>query len=101
MMHDVDRAITDGEDVGFVKILMAEDTDRILGATIVAARASEMINEMAVVMVGGVGLEALADIPHTYPAQSGAILLAARAYRRQQDERRLNASVTGSSERGA
>jgi pyruvate/2-oxoglutarate dehydrogenase complex dihydrolipoamide dehydrogenase (E3) component len=101
MMHDVDRAITDGEDLGFVKILMAEDSDRILGATIVAARASEMINEMAVVMVGGVGLEALADIPHTYPAQTGAILLAAQAYRRQQDERRLNARLTAPSEPAA
>ncbi len=98
MMHDIDRAITDGQDVGFVKILMAEDSDTILGATIVAARASEMINEMAVVMVGGVGLEALAEVTHTYPAQSGAISRAAQAYRRQLDERRLNASVTSASE---
>jgi hypothetical protein len=38
-MHDVYRAITDGEDAGFVKIHVREGTDRILGATIVARHA--------------------------------------------------------------
>ncbi|TAN09404.1 MAG: mercuric reductase [Rhizobiaceae bacterium] len=81
MMHDVDRAITEGEDTGFVKIHTAEGTDRILGATIVASRASELINEMAVIMNAGIGMEALAEMVHTYPAQSEAIMLAAQAYR--------------------
>ena len=85
MMHDVDRAITDGQESGFVKIHLAEGTDTILGATIVASRASEMINEMAVIMCAGIGMEALADVAHTYPAQSGAIMLAAQAYRRIRD----------------
>jgi pyruvate/2-oxoglutarate dehydrogenase complex dihydrolipoamide dehydrogenase (E3) component len=81
MMHDVDRAITEGEDTGFVKIHTAEGTDRILGATIVASRASELINEMAVIMNAGIGMEALAEMVHTYPAQSEAIMLAAQACR--------------------
>ncbi|MEO9230353.1 MAG: mercuric reductase [Devosia sp.] len=85
MMHDVDRAITDGQDTGFVKIHVAEGTDRILGATIVASRASEMINEMAVIMSAGIGMKALAGVVHTYPAQSEAIMLAAQAYRREFD----------------
>ena len=80
MMHDVDRAITDGQDAGFVKIHIAEGTDRILGATIVASRASELINEMSVIMSAGVGMNDLANIVHTYPAESGAIVLAALAY---------------------
>jgi pyruvate/2-oxoglutarate dehydrogenase complex dihydrolipoamide dehydrogenase (E3) component len=86
MMHDVDRAITDGQDAGFVKIHIAEGTDRILGATIVASRASEMINEMAVIMGAGIGMKALAGVAHTYPAQSEAIMLAAQACKREFDK---------------
>jgi len=86
MMHDVDRAITDGQDIGFVKIHIAEGSDRILGATIVASRASELINEMAVIMSAGIGMKALAAVAHTYPAQSEAIMLAAQAYKREFDK---------------
>ena len=80
MMQDVDRAITDGQDDGFVKIHVGEGTDRILGATIVATRASEMINEIAVAMTAGIGLRGLARVLHSYPAQCDAIRMAAAAY---------------------
>ncbi len=80
MMQDVDRAITDGQDDGFVKVYVKEGTDTIVGATIVAARASEMINEMSVIMSAGIGMRQLARVLHTYPAQSDAIRLAALAY---------------------
>jgi pyruvate/2-oxoglutarate dehydrogenase complex dihydrolipoamide dehydrogenase (E3) component len=82
MMHDVDRAITDGLHSGFLKIHVAEGTDRILGATIVSSRASELINEMSVIMSAGIGMKDLATVLHTYPAESGAIMLAALAYAR-------------------
>ena len=85
MMHDIDRAITDGQDTGFIKIHIAEGTDKILGATIVASRASELINEMAVIMCAGIGMKALAQMVHTYPAESAGILLAAQAYVRAQE----------------
>lgn len=91
MLNDVDRAITDGEETGFVKIHVAEGTDRILGATIVASHASELINEIAVIMSTGIGMGALAEVVHTYPAQSGAIMLAAQAYRRDTDRMVLQA----------
>jgi len=81
LMQDVDRAITDGRDDGFVKIHLRAGTDEIIGATIVASRASEMINEVAVIMNGKIGMLQLAEIAHTYPAQSDAIRLAAVAYR--------------------
>jgi pyruvate/2-oxoglutarate dehydrogenase complex dihydrolipoamide dehydrogenase (E3) component len=81
MMQDVDRAITDGRDDGFVKIHLRGETDEIIGATIVASRASEMINELAVIMNAKVGMRQLADVLHTYPSQSDAIRLAAVAYR--------------------
>ena len=81
-MHDVDRAIADGEEVGFVKIHVKEGTDRILGATIVASHAGEMINEITLAMVAGIGLGALARVIHAYPTQAEAIKKAADAYNR-------------------
>ncbi|MDQ3187920.1 MAG: mercuric reductase [Pseudomonadota bacterium] len=81
-MHDVDRAIADSETVGFVKIHVKERTDRILGATIVARHAGEMINEITLAMVAGIGLGTMARVIHAYPTQSDAIRMAADAYNR-------------------
>jgi pyruvate/2-oxoglutarate dehydrogenase complex dihydrolipoamide dehydrogenase (E3) component len=93
MMTDVDRAALDGQDTGFLKIHVSEGSDRIVGATIVASRASELVNEMAVIMSAGIGMKALADVVHTYPAQSEAIMLAAQAYRRALDEAARQAPI--------
>jgi pyruvate/2-oxoglutarate dehydrogenase complex dihydrolipoamide dehydrogenase (E3) component len=79
-MHDVHRAITDGEEVGFVKIHVKERTDRILGATIVARHAGEMINEITLAIVARIGLRTLARVIHAYPTQAEAIKKAADAY---------------------
>jgi pyruvate/2-oxoglutarate dehydrogenase complex dihydrolipoamide dehydrogenase (E3) component len=81
-MSDVDRAVTDGEDVGFVKIHVKERTDRILGATVVARHAGEMINEITLAMVAGIGLRTLGRVIHAYPTQAEAIRKAADAYNR-------------------
>jgi pyruvate/2-oxoglutarate dehydrogenase complex dihydrolipoamide dehydrogenase (E3) component len=78
-MHDVDRAIADSEESGFVKIHVRERTDRILGATIVARHAGEMINEITLAMVAGIGLRTLARVIHAYPTQAEAIKTAADA----------------------
>jgi pyruvate/2-oxoglutarate dehydrogenase complex dihydrolipoamide dehydrogenase (E3) component len=79
-MHDVRRAIADGEEVGFVKIHVRERTDRILGATIVARHAGEMINEITLAIVARIGLRTLARVIHAYPTQAEAIKRAADAY---------------------
>ncbi len=81
-MHDVDRAIADDEETGFVKIHVKEGTDRILGATIVARHAGEMINEITLAMVAGIGLRTLDRVIHAYPTQAEAIKKAADAYNR-------------------
>ena len=81
-MHDVNRAIVDSEEAGFVKIHVRGRTERILGATIVARHAGEMINEITLAMVAGVGLGALARVIHAYPTQAEAIKKAADAYSR-------------------
>ncbi|MDZ4729803.1 MAG: FAD-containing oxidoreductase, partial [Xanthomonadales bacterium] len=57
-------------------------TDRILGATIVARHAGEMINEITLAMVAGIGLRTLARVIHAYPTQGEAIKKAADAYSR-------------------
>jgi pyruvate/2-oxoglutarate dehydrogenase complex dihydrolipoamide dehydrogenase (E3) component len=80
LMHDVDRAVTDGEDEGFVKIHVRDGTDRILGATVVAPHAGEMINGLSLAITSGVGLRALARVIQAYPTQAGAIRLAADAF---------------------
>ncbi len=81
-MHDVDRAIADSEETGFVKVHVKERTDRIVGATIVARHAGDMINEITLAMVAGIGLRTLARVIHAYPTQAEAIRMAADAYSR-------------------
>jgi pyruvate/2-oxoglutarate dehydrogenase complex dihydrolipoamide dehydrogenase (E3) component len=82
LMHDVDRAVTDGEEEGFVKLHVRQGSDRILGATVVARHAGEMINGLSLAISSGIGLHAFARIIHTYPTQAEAIKMAADAYDR-------------------
>jgi pyruvate/2-oxoglutarate dehydrogenase complex dihydrolipoamide dehydrogenase (E3) component len=81
-MHEVARAITDDEELGFVKIHVKEGTDTILGATIVARHAGEMINEITLAMVAGIGLRTLSRVIHAFPTQAEAIKRAADACNR-------------------
>ena len=69
---EVDRAVLDDETEGFVKILVAEDSDRIVGATVVARHAGEMVSELTLAIAKGIGLGALADVIHPYPTQAEA-----------------------------
>ena len=78
-MHDVDRAVIDGEEEGFVKIHVKEGTDTILGATVVASHAGEMINDISLAMESGMGLDRLTSVSHPYPTQAAAIRMAAEA----------------------
>lgn len=78
----VDRAIADGEEEGFVKIHHKKGSDEILGATIVARHAGEMISEVTTAIVNNVGLNGLSGVIHPYPTQAEGIKKAADAYRR-------------------
>ncbi|PYI80174.1 MAG: FAD-containing oxidoreductase [Verrucomicrobia bacterium] len=80
--REVDRAIVDGEQEGFVKIHTKRGTDKILGATIVARHAGEMIGEIAVAMAAKMGLGKLANVIHPYPTQAEAIRQCGDAYNR-------------------
>ncbi len=81
-LSGVDRALADGESEGFVKILHAQGSDQILGATIVARHAGEMLGEITLAIATKQGLSALSGVIHPYPTQAEAIKKAADAYRR-------------------
>lgn len=81
-LEDVDRAILDGESEGFVKVLVEDGTDRILGATIVAAHAGDLISEISAAMNNGVGLSGIGATIHPYPTQAEAIRKLGDAYNR-------------------
>jgi pyruvate/2-oxoglutarate dehydrogenase complex dihydrolipoamide dehydrogenase (E3) component len=79
---EVDRALADGEEEGFVKIHTRRGTGIILGATIVARHAGEMISEISVAMAGHVSLGRLASVIHPYPTQAEAIRHCGDAFNR-------------------
>jgi pyruvate/2-oxoglutarate dehydrogenase complex dihydrolipoamide dehydrogenase (E3) component len=81
-LDEVDRAILDGEDEGFARVHVKKGTDKILGATIVAAHAGDMINEISVLMKAGLGLRTIAGTIHPYPTQAEVIKKVANAWRR-------------------
>lgn len=81
-LKEVDRALIDGEEEGFLKIHVKKGTDKILGATMVARHAGEMISEVSTAMVGKIGLGILAGVIHPYPTQAEAIRQAGDLYNR-------------------
>jgi pyruvate/2-oxoglutarate dehydrogenase complex dihydrolipoamide dehydrogenase (E3) component len=81
-LHEVDRAILDGETNGFVKVHVRKGTDKVLGATVVARHAGNMIAEITLAMVGHLGLGTVAETIHPYPTQAEAIKKTGDAYAR-------------------
>ena len=81
-MSTVDRAILEGDDDGFLKVYVQKVEDQILGATMVARHAGDMISEITLAMVSGAGLGTLSKTIHPYPTQAEAIKKAGDAYNR-------------------
>jgi pyruvate/2-oxoglutarate dehydrogenase complex dihydrolipoamide dehydrogenase (E3) component len=79
---DVDRAVIDGDEEGFVKIHVRKGGDRILGTTIVAENAGDLVSEITLAMTAGVGLGKLASVIHPYPTRAEAIRQLGDAYNR-------------------
>jgi pyruvate/2-oxoglutarate dehydrogenase complex dihydrolipoamide dehydrogenase (E3) component len=80
-IEDTDRGRTDAEE-GIIKIYVKKGTDQILGATIIARHAGEMISEITTAMMAGAGLGTLSQTIHPYPTQAEAIKKAADAWNR-------------------
>ena len=81
-LSEVDRAVADGDTEGFVKVHVKKGTDRILGATIVARNAGDMISEITLAMTNGLGLGSIANTIHPYPTQADAIRKVGDLYNR-------------------
>jgi len=71
-LGESDRAIVDDARAGFIKVLTPPGKDRILGATIVAARAGEMLAELTLAMHHGLGLKQVFGTIHPYPTYTEA-----------------------------
>jgi pyruvate/2-oxoglutarate dehydrogenase complex dihydrolipoamide dehydrogenase (E3) component len=82
-LEDVDRARIDGETGGFARVHLEKGSDKILGATIVASHAGEMIGELALAMTAGLGLSVIGRTIHPYPTQAEVIRKLADVYNRR------------------
>lgn len=80
-IEETDRGRADGE-AGFVKIVVKKSSDEIIGATIIARHAGEMISEVTTAMQAGMGLSGITQVIHAYPTQAEAIRKSADAWNR-------------------
>jgi pyruvate/2-oxoglutarate dehydrogenase complex dihydrolipoamide dehydrogenase (E3) component len=80
-LEQVDRARLDGDE-GLLKVHLRKDTDKIVGATLVAPDAGNIISELTLAIGAGLGLATLAAAIHPYPTQSEVVKRAADAYNR-------------------
>jgi pyruvate/2-oxoglutarate dehydrogenase complex dihydrolipoamide dehydrogenase (E3) component/uncharacterized membrane protein YdjX (TVP38/TMEM64 family) len=92
-LDDLDRAITDGAAHGFVKVLSAAGSDKILGVTIVGHHAGELLAEFVLAMKHGLGLNKILGTIHAYPTWVEANKYAAGAWKRANAPEKLLAWV--------
>jgi pyruvate/2-oxoglutarate dehydrogenase complex dihydrolipoamide dehydrogenase (E3) component/uncharacterized membrane protein YdjX (TVP38/TMEM64 family) len=81
-IDELDRAITDGEAHGVVKVLTVPGKDRILGAAIVGEHAGDLIAEFVMAMKNGIGLNRILGTIHVYPTLAEASKYAAGVWKR-------------------
>ncbi len=81
-LDDLDRAIAESADYGWVKVLTEPGKDRILGATLVGAQAGEMLAEFVLAMKHGLGLNKILGTIHVYPTWGEANKFAAGAWKK-------------------
>jgi pyruvate/2-oxoglutarate dehydrogenase complex dihydrolipoamide dehydrogenase (E3) component len=81
-LHDVDRARLEGETQGFCRVHVRSGSDQMVGATIVAPNAGDMISEVTLAMTNGLGLGAIGKTMHPYPTQGEVLRKVADAWRR-------------------
>lgn len=82
-LREVDRARLDGDDEGFLRVHLQKGSDRILGATLVAEHAGDIISQVTQAMTAGVGLGKVGESIFPYPTQAEVLRKAADAWRRR------------------
>ncbi len=80
--RELDRAVTDAETDGFIKVLTARGKDRILGSTVVGVHAGEVMHEILVAAKHGIGLSKLSGTVHAYPTYSSSVQRVADAFQK-------------------
>lgn len=70
---ELDRAITDSEEQGFVKVLTAPGKDKILGATVVGAHGGDVLQELVLAAKHGIGLGDISGTIHPYPTLAQSV----------------------------
>ncbi|MGZ8307701.1 MAG: FAD-dependent oxidoreductase, partial [Allosphingosinicella sp.] len=88
-LSHLDRALAEGANRGFVKLLVQPGKDRLLGATIVAANAGELVAELVLAMKHGLGLNKLLGTIHAYPTLAEANKYAAGEWKKAHKPERL------------
>lgn len=81
-IDDLDRAIADSSDYGFVKVMTKKGSDKILGATIIGTGASDLILEFISAMKHGHGLNSILGTIHPYPSMGEANKYAAGVWKK-------------------
>ena len=81
-IDDLDRAIADSEDKGYVKVLTVPGKDKILGVTIVGYHAGDLIAEYVLAMKHGLGLNQILGTIHIYPTMAEANKYAAGLWKK-------------------
>lgn len=88
-LDDLDRAIADSEDHGFVKVLTKPGTDKIIGACIVGNHAADVIHEFVLAMKHGIGLNKILAMTHIYPTMSEACKFTAGQWKKERTSERV------------
>jgi pyruvate/2-oxoglutarate dehydrogenase complex dihydrolipoamide dehydrogenase (E3) component/uncharacterized membrane protein YdjX (TVP38/TMEM64 family) len=88
-LSHLDRALAEGANRGFVKLLVQPGKDRLLGATIVATQAGELIPELVLAMKHGLGLNKILGTIHAYPTFAEANKYAAGEWKKAHKPERL------------
>ncbi|MGI2798726.1 dihydrolipoyl dehydrogenase [Photobacterium damselae] len=88
-IDDLDRAITDGEDHGFIKVITPKGKDTILGATIIGTNAGDLLAEFTLAMRHNLGLNKILATVHPYPTMSEAVKYTAGVWKRNNAPEKL------------
>ena len=88
-LDDLDRAIADGEDDGFIKVLTVPGKDKIIGATIVGEHAGDLIAEFVAAMRHGFGMNKILSTIHIYPTWTEGNKYAAGNWKKAHAPRRV------------
>ncbi len=88
-LDDLDRAIADSEDHGWVKVLTRPGSDKLLGVTIVGSHAGDLLAEYVLAMKHGLGLNKVLGTIHTYPTLAEANKAAAGVWKKNHAPEKL------------